>query len=145
MARDIGLLTKFMKVGITMVETPKWPELARGHKGTNVKALQLLLRYRGANISVDGDFGTNTKILKKVNNMAIDVRIKMPANIVYELTNTGNIKAKNLMKVLFENEHISKKKENVIESIENCLCKGREIEKAMYDMLTNEVILRVRW
>lgn len=43
-----------------MVETPKWPELARGHKGTNVKALQLLLRYRGANISVDGDFGTNT-------------------------------------------------------------------------------------
>ena len=43
-----------------MVETPKWPELARGHKGTNVKALQLLLRFRGANISVDGDFGTNT-------------------------------------------------------------------------------------
>lgn len=43
-----------------MVETPKWPELARGQKGTNVKALQLLLRYRGANISADGDFGTNT-------------------------------------------------------------------------------------
>lgn len=43
-----------------MVETPKWPELASGQKGTNVKALQLLLRYRGANISADGDFGTNT-------------------------------------------------------------------------------------
>lgn len=77
--------------------------------------------------------------------MTVDVRIKMQANIVYELSNTGNIKAKNLMKVLFENEHISKKTENVIESIENCLYKGREIEKAMYDMLTNEVILRVRW
>lgn len=77
--------------------------------------------------------------------MTIDIRIQMPANIVYELSNTGNIKAKNLMKVLFENENITKKKDNVIESIENCLYKGKEIEKAMYDMLTNEVILRVRW
>lgn len=77
--------------------------------------------------------------------MTIDIRMQMPSNIVYELSNTGNIKAKNLMKVLFENEHISKKTENVIESIENCLYKGKEIEKAMYDMLTNEVILRVRW
>lgn len=77
--------------------------------------------------------------------MTIDIRIAMPANIVYELSNTGNIKAKNLMKTLFENENITKKKDNVTESIENCLYKGKEIEKAMYDMLTNEVILRVRW
>lgn len=77
--------------------------------------------------------------------MTVDIRIKMPANIVYELSNTGNIKAKNLMETLFKDENITKKKDNVIESIENCLYKGKEIEKAMYDMLTNEVILRVRW
>lgn len=43
-----------------MVETPKWPQLAQGQSGPNVRALQLLLRYRGANISVDGGFGPNT-------------------------------------------------------------------------------------
>ena len=77
--------------------------------------------------------------------MTVNVRIKMPANIVYELSNTGNIKAKNMMNALFKDEYITKKKDSVVESIENCLYKGREIEKAMYDMLTNEVILVVRW
>ena len=43
-----------------MEKIPDWPQIARGQTGTNVKALQLLLRYRGANISADGDFGANT-------------------------------------------------------------------------------------
>lgn len=43
-----------------MAKIPDWPVLAQGQKGPNVKALQLLLRYRGASISADGDFGPNT-------------------------------------------------------------------------------------
>ena len=48
------------------------------------------------------------------------------------------------MNDLFKDEHITKKKDNVIESIENLLYDGREIEKAEYDMLMNEVILYLK-
>lgn len=72
------------------------------------------------------------------------VKIKMNANIKYELTNTGMIKANSIMNDLFKDEHITKKKDNVIESIENLLYDGREIEKAEYDMLMNEVILYLK-
>ena len=43
-----------------MVATPNWPVLSKGQSGTNVRALQLLLRYRGECISIDGGFGDNT-------------------------------------------------------------------------------------
>lgn len=72
------------------------------------------------------------------------VKIKMNANIKYELTNTGMIKANSIMNDLFKDEHITKKKDNVIESIENLLYDGREIEKAEYNMLMNEVILYLK-
>ena len=72
------------------------------------------------------------------------VKIKMNANIKYELTNTGMIRANSMINELFKDEHITKKWDNVIESIENLLYDGREIEKAEYDMLTNEVILYLK-
>lgn len=72
-----------------------------------------------------------------------EVKIKVPANVVYELDNTGGIKAKNLMPTLFSQKEATKKKYNVMESIANLLWEGREIKKAYYDMLTNEVILMV--
>ena len=72
------------------------------------------------------------------------VKIKMNANVKYELTNFGMIKAQTMVSALFENEHITKKEHNVIESIENLLYDGKEIEKAEYDMLTNEVILYLK-
>ena len=71
------------------------------------------------------------------------VRVKMPANIMYEVSSTGNIKAKNIMEVLFQNEHVSKKKDSVIESIENCLYDNKEIKAAYYDMLVNELELHL--
>ena len=54
------------------------------------------------------------------------------------------IKANSIINELFKDEHITKKWDNVIESIENLLYDGREIEKAEYDMLTNEVILYLK-
>lgn len=72
------------------------------------------------------------------------VKIKMCANIQYELSNTGMIKANSMLQELFKNEHISKKVDNVIQSIENLLYDNLEVEKAFYDMLTNEVILHLR-
>ena len=44
-----------------MATCPNWPELAQGQTSTNVKALQYLLVYHGANISTDGIFGSGTK------------------------------------------------------------------------------------
>ncbi|RAZ95202.1 hypothetical protein DK853_31195, partial [Klebsiella oxytoca] len=41
--------------------TPKWPTIKSGNKGANVSALQCLLNYHGASISVDGNFGNGTK------------------------------------------------------------------------------------
>lgn len=69
------------------------------------------------------------------------VRLKMPGNIIYGVTNFGYIKACDMFKTLLENRHIEKKKENVIESMENLLYDGHEIVMAEYDMLTNEVVL----
>lgn len=44
-----------------MATRPNWPQLAQGQNSTNVKALQYLLVYHGANISTDGIFGSGTK------------------------------------------------------------------------------------
>lgn len=44
-----------------MASAPNWPVMGNGSSGTNVMALQLLLIYRGANISADGIFGNNTE------------------------------------------------------------------------------------
>ncbi|MEV1286522.1 N-acetylmuramoyl-L-alanine amidase [Micromonospora sp. NPDC049679] len=40
---------------------PAWPTLRRGDRAERVKALQYLLRSRGATIEVDGDFGAATE------------------------------------------------------------------------------------
>lgn len=44
-----------------MASIPNWPNIAQGQSGTNVKALQLLLAYRGYSLSDDGIFGSVTK------------------------------------------------------------------------------------
>lgn len=44
-----------------MATRPNWPQLAQGQNSTNVKALQYLLVYHGANISTDGIFGSGTR------------------------------------------------------------------------------------
>lgn len=74
----------------------------------------------------------------------IKVKVKMPATAVYELTSDGYIKANRIMDILSLDAHITKKKDSVINSIENFQYGGCDIEKAEYDMLTNEVILHIK-
>ena len=44
-----------------MATRPEWPQLASGLKNKNVKAMQHLLVNKGYSISIDGDFGENTR------------------------------------------------------------------------------------
>lgn len=71
------------------------------------------------------------------------IYIKMPANIQYELNETGEIKAKNIMPTIFSQKEAKRKKASVIDSLSNLLWNGREVKKAYYDMLTNEICLMI--
>lgn len=72
-----------------------------------------------------------------------EVKIKVPANAVYEFSNFGDIKTKGILPYIYNQKETCKKKYSVTESIANLLWEGREVKKAYYDMLTNEVILMV--
>ena len=69
--------------------------------------------------------------------------IKANANVVYEISNTGMLKANTLMEQIKAFPGMELKKDNVMPSLENFLFKGREITKAEYDMLTNEIHLYI--
>lgn len=73
----------------------------------------------------------------------MEIRIKVPANVIYELNNTGGIKAKNIMPVLFSRPEASRKMDSVMDCIDNLLWNGKAVKEAYYDMLTNEVLLRL--
>ena len=68
-----------------------------------------------------------------------NVRIKVNANRTFEMSNFGRLNAEDVLKDLFDNEHISKIETNVTESLENMLYDGYSIKKATYDTLVNEV------
>lgn len=70
-----------------------------------------------------------------------NVRIKVNANRTFEMSNFGRLNAEDVLKDLFDNEHISKIEANVTESLENMLYDGYSIKKATYDTLVNEVEL----
>lgn len=72
-----------------------------------------------------------------------EVKIKVPANAVYEFGDYGDIKTKGILPYVYNQKEASKKKDNVVESISNLLWEGKEIKKAYYDMLTNELCLMV--
>ena len=67
------------------------------------------------------------------------VRMKMPATAKYEIEDTGKLKASTLLDIVFEDKHVVKKKDNVVKSLDNMLYDGHAVEKAYYDMLTNEI------
>lgn len=70
------------------------------------------------------------------------IKIKMPANVKYELVGTGYIKAESILKVLLEQPNITLLIKNVIPRIDNLLIDDMYIvEKARYDCLTNNVEL----
>ena len=43
-----------------MAAKPAWPTIRQGNKGINVYAVQCLLVYHGASITIDGNFGSGT-------------------------------------------------------------------------------------
>ncbi len=49
------------KLGSSPPPTRTWPTLQQGASGFRVSTLQYLLRYRGASITADGDFGSGTR------------------------------------------------------------------------------------
>ena len=48
-------------VSFSKITTATDPILRRGDRGNNVKTLQAILNYRGAGLTVDGDFGAITE------------------------------------------------------------------------------------
>lgn len=91
---------------------------------------QMMYNFKGKVKDLLEDLNNNRK-----------VRIKLDNQVKYEFTNFGYIKAESMIKALYKNEHIKKKNSTVTESIENMLYDNREIEKAYYDTLTNEIEL----
>lgn len=66
-------------------------------------------------------------------------RIKVPSNIIYELDNTGSIKAMSLLDYLITLENVKILKDNLPLSLSNILVNNRRVEAARYDMLLNEI------
>lgn len=58
-----------------------------------------------------------------------------------EITQTGYLKAQYILDQLIKNEHITKKKENVILRLDNLLYEGVEIKSAYLDIENEFVIL----
>lgn len=56
-----------------MATCPNWPNLQSGQKNTNVKALQHLLIYHGADIQADGSFGPATKTAVQAFQESVDL------------------------------------------------------------------------
>ena len=66
-------------------------------------------------------------------------RIKVPSNIIYELDNTGSIKAMSLLDYLITLENVKVLTDNLPLSLSNILVNNRRVEAARYDMLLNEI------
>ena len=73
-----------------------------------------------------------------------EFKIKMNANILLEVTQTGMLKASHLLDELIKLPNITKIKENVILRLDNLLVDGKEITAGHYDLLTNTLILELR-
>ncbi|MFJ9895982.1 peptidoglycan-binding protein [Streptomyces sp. NPDC091280] len=65
--------------GGTGVILPSWPNITDGMSGPSVQAAQYLLRYHGASITADGQFGAGTlaatKSFQSANNLSVDGQI----------------------------------------------------------------------
>ena len=70
-----------------------------------------------------------------------DVSIKIKLKDKLEITETGYLKAQDILDQLIKNEHITKKKENVIVRLDNLLYDGINITSAYLDLENEFVIL----
>lgn len=71
------------------------------------------------------------------------VTLKLDDNdMVFDITNFGYLSASNMFKYLLNHyDCITKKCDNVVESLENLLVNGKEIKQAFYNAKDNTVIL----
>lgn len=74
-------------------------------------------------------------------NSRVFIKIKLENKI--EITQTGYLKAQYILDQLIKNEHITKKKENVILRLDNLLYEGVEIKSAYLDIENEFVILKL--
>lgn len=97
-----------------MATMPAWPVIKQGNTGTNVYALQCLLNYHGASISVDGVFGNGTYnavvSYQKTNNLDSDGKAgakTLSSLIVVVQNGTSNDAAKAAQYLINKFESIS--------------------------------------
>lgn len=69
------------------------------------------------------------------------IKVKLPNKLA--ISETGYLKASDLLEQLIKNEHITKKCDNVMLRLDNLLYKGNEIESAYLDIETEYVILNI--
>lgn len=63
-------------------------------------------------------------------------------DMVFDITNFGYLSASNMFKYLLNHYNcITKRWDNVVESLENLLVNGKEIKQAFYNAKDNTVIL----
>ena len=74
-------------------------------------------------------------------NSSVSIKIKLRDKL--EITETGYLKAQDILDQLIKNEHITKKKENVIVRLDNLLYEGLEIRSAYLDLENEFVILNL--
>lgn len=75
-------------------------------------------------------------------NSSVSIKIKLKDKL--EITETGYLKAQDILDQLIKNEHITKKKENVIVRLDNLLYDGLEIRSAYLDLENEFVILNLK-
>lgn len=75
-------------------------------------------------------------------NSSVSIKIKLRDKL--EITETGYLKAQDILDQLIKNEHITKKKENVIVRLDNLLYDGLEIRSAYLDLENEFVILNLK-
>lgn len=75
-------------------------------------------------------------------NSSVSIKIKLRDKL--EITETGYLKAQDILDQLIKNEHITKKKENVIVRLDNLLYEGLEIRSAYLDLENEFVILNLK-
>ena len=75
-------------------------------------------------------------------NSSVSIKIKLKDKL--EITETGYLKAQDILDQLIKNEHITKKKENVIVRLDNLLYEGFEIRSAYLDLENEFVILNLK-
>ena len=72
----------------------------------------------------------------------MEVSIKLNANRIWNLNNFGKLET-DILDQLFQDSKITKRIDNVVESVENMLYDGHLVTSIQFDILTARAILKV--